>query len=197
MKDKEWLKEEIKVDLGNLNWKGKLTDIDASNLRGGVNHLIDQLEEPETISDQFLKNHSDWVTLCHTGEKVLAVRCDVLRDVLVPKVNEPEITEEQAWDLISNKYGSENLVRLHKKYLEREGYIVEKKEKLYTVCFEDKKNPYKTGIFLYKQDGKVNSGNAMDNYYPKDSESHLTEKEIKDYDEKFWQFAVPVEEVTE
>ena len=116
---------------------------------------------------------------------------------VIDQLEEPEITEEQAWDLIYEKYGSENLVKVYKELLEREGYVIKKKEKLYTVCFQDKKSLYKTGIYLYKQDGKVNSVNAMDNYYPKDSESHLTEKEIKDYDERFWQFAEPVEEVTE
>lgn len=116
---------------------------------------------------------------------------------LIDQLEEPEMTEKQAWKLIYDKYGSKQHDALYKIYLEQNGYTVEKKEKLYTVCFEDKKNVYRTGVFLYKEDGYVRSGNAMDNYDKEDSESHLTEKEIKYYDERFWQFAVPVEEEAE
>lgn len=106
MKDKKWLKKELaklKTEADARNKYGSnYTDEQLAVRR--VFDLIDQLDEPETISEEFLRNQSDWVNLCHTGEKVRAVKCDVLRNVLVPKVNEPEITEEQAWNKIAESY---------------------------------------------------------------------------------------------
>ena len=73
---------------------------------------------------------------------------------VINQLDEPEITEEQAWNLISEKYGGENLVELHKKYLDREGYVVKKKEKLYYLRLRDEDLPlykaYDMKSFKYK-----------------------------------------------
>lgn len=62
-------------------------------------------------------------------------------DDLIDQLEEPEITEEQVWDLIYEKYGSENLVKVYKELLEREGYVIKKKEKLYYLKLRDKDLP--------------------------------------------------------
>ena len=69
-------------------------------------------------------------------------------------------------------------------------YEVEK-EKRYTACFA----PIGTrqGVYLYRENGSIKVGDNMKVYDKNKQEYHLTEQEIRNRDERFWDFA---EEVT-
>lgn len=45
MRDLKWLKEEIKVDVYNLYWKGKIGSNERTNLLSRISCLIDQVEQ--------------------------------------------------------------------------------------------------------------------------------------------------------
>lgn len=75
-----------------------------------------------------------------------------------------------------------------------DGYEVEKKPKYY-VQLKVRSLFGTVGVFLYKQGDEVLAGDNFRAYHPEKDEFRLTEQEIKDYDERFWSFAVPVEEV--
>ncbi|MBC1388632.1 DUF1642 domain-containing protein, partial [Listeria innocua] len=69
------------------------------------------------------------------------------------------------------------------------GYEVEK-EQLYYVKLIDQA----TGYLNVRRDGCKSLNNSVQNDIFK---TKFTEAEIKAIDERYWQFAVPVEEVTE
>lgn len=109
----------------------------------------------------------------------------------------------EAWDELADDYfkdktsKAENeiyywLVENPDKYVDayRHGYSVAK-EKLYTVSFKQTENK---GFYLYKLGGAVHMSADIKGFYTSPSLHQLTEKEIKDYDERMWAFA---EEVTE
>lgn len=72
-------------------------------------------------------------------------------------------------------------------------YEVEE-EKKYNVKLKVKSSFGTLGIFLYKEGDEILAGDNFDVYRPKDDNFRLTEQEIKDYDERFWPFAVEVAE---
>lgn len=200
----------------------KLTRDSYSNedsFRGGVRTglgialgVIEELDEPEMLSDDFLRSRSDWVNLCHTGEQVRAVKCDVLRNVLAPKVNEPskpvipkfvaEAFEKvkgsnvYAESILKDMYNSSDEVAIwlvapsNEKLLLRawlDGYEVEE-EKLYYVLNKHGQTllVFIGGVVCLSSGYVLRDGNK-DKY-------QLTEKQIKDYDERYWEFAVEVTE---
>jgi len=74
----------------------------------------------------------------------------------------------------------------------RDGYEVEK-QPLYTTCFTTEKSWM--AIYLYREkNGELEYGDNMRLFNKNEAKYQLTEQEIKDFDERFWEFA---EEVTE
>lgn len=89
-KDINWVKKELNISSGNAkSYKGN-TQVVSIDM---VNRLIGNMIKQETISEEFLRTHGDWVNMCHTGEKVRAVRSDILKDVLMPEPPEIKIPE--------------------------------------------------------------------------------------------------------
>jgi len=125
---------------------------------------------------------ADWIELCKK-------RAD-LSDCLRGSFNYGQgdfkteiITENEDWLF---EYDHADLVA--RAWLD--GYTVEK-EKRYTACFA----PIGTrqGVYLYRESGSVKVGDNMKVYDKNKQEYHLTEQEIRNRDERFWDFA---EEVT-
>lgn len=166
MKDKEWLKEAIFEKAWEENRSEYLIDLDS------VNILLDQLEEPKKTV----------VPLC------VAKWFETYKDHLCVSIKGL---------IYSSNHGSKG--SMEKWYLNtpdaililsdmRYGYEVEK-EKLYEVVLikdvSGERNILMSGGHYFIEWESENEGHY---------EQRFTEKEIKDYDERFWLFS---EEVTE
>ena len=72
-----------------------------------------------------------------------------------------------------------------------------KKEPKYNVEIKVESLFGPVGLFLYKKCDEIFVGDDFEDYCPKEDKYRLTEYEIKKYDERFWPFRKPVEEVEE
>ena len=75
--------------------------------------------EPEILSKEWINNNS--INASHDGVTDEYVHVDDLKNLLVPK--QEEITEEQAWEVIEDKYDFSILQNVIG-YVEKEGYTV-------------------------------------------------------------------------
>lgn len=106
-KDKEWLKEEVKQESGEIQHFSKsYYDEDKVVLLDDVNELIDQLEEPKR-SDKMLSQAvydsrdklKSAITLSSGARKIV----DDIFNEMYTQLEETEITEEQAWEVIERE----------------------------------------------------------------------------------------------
>lgn len=217
-KDIEWLKREVNdngISAMNLDDKELVIELDM------VNGLLNQLDEPEVLSQEWIDKNSALGQFATS--KVINfdkfVKADKLQNLLVPKQpfgNSEELPKIPQWvaDNIESKkrVGTRLNVAMSEfpefklqKELDIDehecneiyarawidGYTVEEEQK-YQVIIRD--GEYMR-LYLCKHDGNVTIG-TNDNYIEKCPEvTYLTEQEIKDYDERFWAFAKPVEEL--
>jgi|SRR5690625_4908483 len=255
-KDIEWLKETLEERIDTM---AKFEDVSYSiGLKEAYQHtllLINQLDEPEVLSEDWIDENSYNVHLLGTPDvETVAVPREKLQNLLVPK---REITEEQAWEVIHGKYGDE-VLQNNIDYVESQGYVVIEKpvipqfvadwfeeykedELIITagtvignrrfpkdtkvakwlnedyvrnsevfaqawlahpnIEVEEEQKYYvdlDTAAYVAKWDGDGSVQIYTDSISGSDEyELHLTEQEIKDYDERFWPFAVKVEELGE
>ena len=119
MKDIEWLKETLEERIDTM---AKFEDVSYSiGLKEAYQHtllLINQLDEPEVLSSDWIKDNQLMWTSIHGAEYY--VPANKLYGKIVPK---QEITEEQAWEIIHGKYGDEALQN-NIDYVESQGYVV-------------------------------------------------------------------------
>lgn len=210
--DIEWLKDEIKVFQNGENMFTAEFNAGVQQALEYVQELIDQLEEPETLSEEWINEHSKSYTMEN------AVEISDLKNLLLPQPKKPVIPQHVAdWIDTHNLYGNNPLREYRDLEIDfnegwtdekdaavhhwvnknpyvfidalRYGYEVEK-EKLYRVIF-----PHKSG-YNEKMTLMTNGGYYyIDEVTDPDFEvAELTEREIKAIDERYWAF---VEEVTE
>ena len=199
MKDKEWLKEEVDR---YLSYEGVNEARNALVFAKGV---INQLEEPEKLSEEWINEHSK----CYTMEN--SVEISDLKNLLLPQPKKPVIPQfvadwyesegkRSSWWNWFYKWGrGEHRTDLETKTIRwmqdfneelfvdmfRFGYEVEEEQK-YQVIIRD--GEY-IRLYLCKHGDNVIIG-TNDNYIEKCPEvTYLTEQEIKDYDERYWEFA--------
>lgn len=101
-----------------------------------------------------------------------------------------DVVDESVWDWVYENYDC-NVKKLHLAYLY--GYEIEQ-EKLYTVEIPDPYGQYKIR-YLFKNsvgDIRIGGNNYRDIFL--NTETHLTEAEIKQDFDWAWQWAEPVEE---
>lgn len=210
----EWLKEEI-GDLpitDTVFISDGLSYIDSAVPVMAVYDLIDKLDEPEVLSQKWIDEHIDYADV---GGDTSVYTCISLKSLLVPKRELP-VVPKHVGDWITKyreKYDLYPALRLlenntlvwgsiyewyrmntHKfvnAYLTGE-YEVEEVPK-YNVQLKARSSIGMVGVFLYKQGDEVLAGDNLKAYFPEKDEYRLTEQEIKDFDEKFWSFAKPVE----
>ena len=170
---------------------------------------LNQLDEPEVLSQEFIDkykvDYDNWMP---------AVPIVHLQNLLVPKQELPVIPKfvadwiekyiEYGYDLYPALKKMENNSRSWKRiydwyrknthtfvnaYLTGK-YEVEKEQKHYVLTSSNK-------ILLTKDDGEVRETYQVYSWIKKrDKERYqLTEQEIKGYDERYWPFAVKVEEI--
>ena len=181
IKDKEWLKEEIKkliTEESQYMPHGEMVDL------GLVLLTIDQLDEPEKpVIPQFVAD-------CIEEEraKIIDWHTEIPERfflILGYKIHYTTLANANVSDWVFS--GNEEKLYQALKY----GYEVEKEKKYYVL--DNKKR-----TLLWKYPNQVNNSGGYELETVKRKEAYtLTEKEIKDYDERFWQFAVPVEEEAE
>ena len=213
--DIEWLKEEVQqIQNDGLYFRDNYSKYDQFVNVEDLIPLIDQLDEPETLSEEWINEHSKSYTMENS------VEISDLKNLLLPQPKKSVIPQFVAdWINAHNLHGNNPLIEyrdLENDFNEgwtnekdaevyhwvnknpyafidslRYGYEVEK-EKLYYVV--NKENYF----MLRKYDGSVDvmqvSSTMSRDEYGKYTSFMLTEKEIKDYDKRYWAFA---EEVTE
>lgn len=211
MKNKEWLKEEINSELMVYSGNPIMSSYDYGRV-SGLNcafKLIDQLEEPEqdidTVHDLLAKittlSQEDFDLYWNCINDGVAIRDLEQEKVVIPQfvadfIEEvkPNFNIRAVFTLENDKHEQGQEWALNNPDVFAiawlDGYTVEK-EKRYTACFA----PIGTrqGVYLYRESGSVKVGDNMKVYDKSKQEYHLTEQEIRNRDERFWDFA---EEVT-
>lgn len=208
-KDKEWLRDELMKFKESTS--GGYEDVI------GVSHvlrIIDQLDEPEKLSQEWIEKHR-----YHDGDlDAYFIRAESLENLIVAEPKKVVIPQFVAdWLKLRKKefksitkavyflwsYGWDNKTHIDYKmaiWMERNGdafarawldypNIEVEKEPLYYVKFVgDNEMTY------------LNQSNGTSYFFISfetslfDNKTQFTEKEIKDFDERYWQFAIPVEE---
>lgn len=212
-KDKAWLKEEVKSLFDEAYDSGKMEYHESEESIHRINNLVDQLDEPETLSEEWINEHSKAYTMENS------VEISDLKNLLLPQPKKPVIpkfvadfikvrkhndayslqyifcvaVEHSESDKFKKEYdwARENDELFARAWLD--GYEVEKEKKYYVL---DKKD---ATLLKKRATGERVSKSAGANIYNVKSweceeEYQLTEQEIKNYDERYWAFA---EEVTE
>lgn len=220
-KNKEW----AFIELGKIfpsysetyDYPDSIT-VMKSELLNKVYDILAQLDEPETLSEEWLEeNKCSWTNLSVNG---YSIPVEKLQNKLVPKQELPVIPKFVA-DWIEehrNKYGrnileigydfyksdlnnfdvddwvQDNTEAFTRAWLD--GYEVEEDQRYY---IQDQH-----GVYLlaknHRDQGKVQTVAEIVEYYGVEEielDYELTEQEIKDYDERYLAFKVPVEEEEE
>ncbi|EIM2015854.1 DUF1642 domain-containing protein [Listeria monocytogenes] len=172
-------------------WLGKLTQGVVTEIREnnhGISYQIEHGEKGETIlitqkgliaPAQVLKVPqfvADWIS--HCKQKVY--------DLFLSMDYEDSDMSYEMYNWLT--FSDENQEIFARAWLD--GYEVEK-EPLYYVKFVDANNGNKCYLNV-RSDGCKSLNNSVQNDIFK---TQFTEAEIKEMDERYWQFAVPVEEV--
>ena len=225
-KDIKWLKDEILTDMRYLEGNRDIPQLDLKyrTLREVV-QKINSLDEPEVLSQEFIDEHKKRKFFDFDEYRTEVILVEDLQNLLVPKQELPVIPKFVAdwiesrknnypFDVIgvylrmnepfANEQTREVLSWIHESELNRgsfarawlDGYEVEEEQKYYVLDKENatllKKSTVGEGIA--KSVG-TNIYNAKS--WKNEEEYQLTEQEIKDYDERYFAFAVKVEELEE
>ena len=221
---KLWAKFKIQEELES--WQNIEGGIDEDGIKYVLN-IIDQLDEPEVTQEQvmhWIDNNEFYDHI--TAETVLAnavnkgelsyygTKYSLVKKPVIPKfVAEwyERKGKKSSWSSWFYKWGRGDhrtvlevkIIRWMEDFNEglfvdmfRYGYEVEEEHK-YNVQLKVRSSSGMVGVFLYKQGDEILAGDNFKVYYPEEDRFRLTEQEIKSYDEKFWPFAVKVEELTD
>lgn len=181
-KDIEWAKKEIKELMTEESQNYPHDEMVEKEMVLGI---LNQLDEPEVLSHDWIDEHKYFPV----GEDAV-VRARDLRKLLVSKQEELESRVKVLIEACKQEEGA---------YGEREngwisGFIkdlknlVEEEQKYYVLVRDEE---YGGFWFLYKKNNGNISIGINRNYSEIDWVAlKLTEQEIKDYDERFWAFAV-------
>lgn len=211
-KDIEWLQDEI----------GDLATISAEFINDGLNYidsaipvanvyaLIDQLDKPEVLSQKWIDDKT-FVVTDSDGDDYAVVAHSSLQNLIVPKQEPPVIPKYMADFIRVKKYTDAYslqyifciaMKRSEAEQLKKEYDWISANDETfarawldgYTVAEEQK---YYVDLDTAAYVAKLKDDDRVDIYTDGISgsdeyEFHLTEEEIKNYDERFWPFAKPV-----
>ena len=175
-KDLNWLRRKV---LDN-KFMGHTIHIDV------LFELMDELDEPEVLSQElpvipkfvadFLTGKEGYSISDLFNYNFLYDANDKIAEWLYD--NDEETNKERELSLILAHYG---------------GYTVEEEQKYYVLGKHD------TPILFRDYRNRITETSNLSDVYPKSNSEdfELTEQEIKDYDERYWAFAKPVEELEE
>lgn len=176
-KDKDWLKEEIESKF--RRWYDSAQSLNS--LVANVNNLINQLDEPEkVVVPKFV---AEWIEEAKKEGEKLYHQCGYVIEYAPFSKRKDYLFEH-----------SETFARAW-----LDGYEVEKEPLFYIPLGVVRSDGNE--FYLAKTSLDVIGIDSSSERYVKDKwNAHyyrFTEQEIKDYDERFWAFAAPVEEVEE
>ena len=178
MKGLEWLKKEI--------WKQDIVMDKGYIYTDDLIFLIDSFDEPETLSQEWISNNQE-----RKGVHFF-VNVTKLRNLIVPKQGELETKIQELIESYKQEEGAYSNPENGwiSGFIEDLKNLVEKEQKYYVDL--------DTAAYVAKWNGNDQVDIYTDGISGSDEfEFHLTEQEIKDYDERFWPFAVKVEELEE
>ena len=190
-------KWESAIEAAEFYGKGK-EDRLIEYMRNFVDDL-NQLDEPEVLSQEWLDENKEMYLINDTSEN--AVPDYKLQNLLVPK---PEVLSQEFID--EQRELETKIQELIESYKQEEGAYSNPENGWISGFIEDLKNLVEeeqkyyvdldTAAYVAKWNGNGQVDIYTDGISGSDEfEFHLTEQEIKDYDERFWPFAVKVEEV--
>ena len=179
-KNIEWLKKEV--------WKQDIVMNKGYIYTDDLMSIINEVDEPEVLSQEWIRNNQE-----RKGVHFF-VNVTKLQNLLVPKQEELESKikvlieaykqEEDAYSNPENGWISG--------FIEDLKNLVEKEQKYYVMNEENEL------ILGWNQSAYITpciEGYEYMKYNGRENLFQLTEQEIKDYDERYWAFAVEAEEV--
>ena len=180
-KDVEWLKKEV--------WKQDIVMNKGYIYTDDLMSIINEVDEPEVLSQEFIDEHEIYI---HDSNRsvIKALPVDRLQNLLVPKQGELETKIQELIESYKQEEGAYSNPENGwiSGFIEDLKNLVEKEQKYYVDL--------DTAAYVAKWNGNDQVDIYTDGISGSDEfEFHLTEQEIKDYDERFWPFAVKVEEV--
>ena len=182
----EWLKEEVgELNLVDIVFEADgVSYIDTAVSVMQVYDLIDELDEQEVLSQEWVRNNQE-----RKGVHFF-VNVTKLQNLIVPKQEELETKiqelieaykqEEDAYSNPENGWISG--------FIEDLKNLVEKEQKYYIL------GKYDTPILSRDYRNRITETSNLNDIYPEanSEDFEFTEQEIKDYDPRCWAFAEPV-----
>lgn len=212
-KDIEWLKSAIQQNLDFYNDKDEEWQMAKVRAYAKSLDLINQLDEPEVLSQEWIDEHIDYADV---GGDTSVYTCRRLKSLLVPKQELPVIPKYVA-DFIkvrkyTDAYSLQYIFRIamersEAKQLKKEYDWIRQNDETFARAwldgYEVEEEPkYYVNLDMAAYVAKWNVNDEVDIHtdavaISDNYEFYLTEQEIKNYDERFWAFAEPVEEAEE
>ena len=211
-KDIKWLNNEVekrikKIRTDEVSFAG--SDLfDEGYIHGmkDVKAIANQLDGSEVLSEYWIEQKSiDTHVDTLSGDVQVTLRMDDLQSLVVPKQEEVKVPKMWHDAIVQNKEDGHSL-RWTLNYIDDLNVndvdsfarawiaypnIEVKEEQKYYIDLE-------TAAYVAKWDGNGQVDIYTDGISGSDEyELHLTEKEIKDFDPRFWPFRKPVEEMEE
>ena len=215
MKDLQWMKDQLEKDYADgkrvqsrIKDGEKIEGIDIKSYWRGsqtANYIarcyLEDLDEPEVLSQEWISENVEYAyfdMLDGSGRLSSAtaiIKPKKLQNLLVPKKEELEVKIQE---LIEDYKQEEDAYSNPENgwiggFIEDLKNLLEEEQKYYVVD-----NEYIP--LLQKGHGYVNRTSTGLSIFEKGRDNDqfaLTEQEIKDYDERYWPFAVKVEEMEE
>ena len=189
-KDIEWLKKEIATEMIELepNRKERWSDVRYHALRS-VAQKIYQLDEPEVLSEDWINKHK------YRYDNIEVVGIKDLQNLLVPKQEELESKIKvliEAYKQEDGAYSNPENGWISG-FVEDLENLVEEEQKYYVLLGNQPHDDNWTYALTNLGSIEVFEKDVL----PEWDRTKLTEQEIKDYDERYMAFAIPVEELEE
>ena len=202
-KDIEWLKRKVLGLQSNGNDETDQTEAEKeigrlqkwawNNCVHRVFDLIIQLDEPEVLSQEWIDKHMETIFDLDQVFGTEFIKVDDLQNIIVPKQEGPEAKIQELIEVYKRENGAYSNPENGwiGGFIEDLENLVEAEQKYYVLNSEGETMIRKSDSRIRTSSGfKIKNGFKNENY-------KLTEREIKDYDERYWPFAVKVEELEE
>ena len=153
---------------------------------------VNQLDEPEVLSQDWIDDNKKYEGVYDIG---YYIPVNKLQNLLVPKNEDLESKIKvliEAYEQEDGQYSNPENAWIAGFIGDLEN-LVEEEQKYYVLGKHD------TPILFRDYRNRITETSNLSDVYPKSNSEdfEFTEKEIKDYDERYWPFAVKVEELEE